>query len=151
MSRRGYTLIELLVCLAIISLVAGLAVSPHLARQRARQLLLSTIINLSNDLRAARFAAMAEGRAYRVEVFIDNYVITASAPGRWELIKRVYWPEGLQRVGAITLTFTFPASGLYGLGELDNGSIYLKNKYGQYLGVVISVGGRIRIDQPIVK
>ncbi len=148
MQRRGYTLIELLICLAILGLLLGLAASPHLAKQRSRQLLQSTVINLSNDLRAARFAAMAEGRPYRVEVYIDNYAIWASAPGRWELIKRVYWPPGIERVGTLSLDFSFPASGLYGLRQLDNGSIYLKNKYGHYLGVVISVGGRIRIHQP---
>jgi len=148
MGRRGYTLIELLVSLALLSILLGLAATPYLSRQQAHQMLVSTVIGLSNDLRAARFSAMEEGRAYRVEVFLDNYVVTAAAPGCWQLIKRVYWPEGIQRVGAITLDFSFPPSGLYGLGDLDNGSIYFKNRYGEYLGVVISVGGRIRINKP---
>ncbi|HBK85153.1 MAG TPA: hypothetical protein DDZ53_03875 [Firmicutes bacterium] len=142
----GFTLVELLVCLAIMGLLAGIAAAPAFGKQRARQLLSATVMNLSNDLRAARFSAMEEGRCYCVEVFAGNYTITAEAPVRWELIKRVDWPSGIRRSGTLYVKLYFPATGLF--HELDNNSIYLKDSYGRISGVVISSGGRIRIGQP---
>lgn len=142
----GFTLVELLVCLAIMGLLAGIAATPAFGKRRARQLLLSAVMNLSNDLRAARFSAMEEGRCYCVEVFADHYTISAEAPARWELIKRVDWPSGIRRSVTLYVQLYFPATGLF--YELDNNSIYLKDSYGRISGVVISSGGRIRIEQP---
>lgn len=144
--RGGFTLVELLVCLAIMGLLAGVAAAPVFSKQRARQLLTATVLNLSNDLRAARFTAMEEGRPYYVEVFADHYTVTAEAPVHWELIKRVDWPNGIKRCGTLYVKLSFPATGLF--YELDNNSVYLKDSYGRILGVVISSGGRIRIEQP---
>lgn len=144
MNKRGYTLVELLVCLAILGLLTGIATAPLFGKQRSRQLLSSTIIGLSNDLRAARFAAMKEGRPYCVEIYTTNYTVSAQAPGQWEIIKRVYWPKGITRVGTLYVKLSFPASGLF--KEVGNNRVTLKDDHGHQMEVIISGGGRIRIE-----
>lgn len=144
MNKRGYTLIELLVCLALLGLLAGVTAAPMFGKQRSKQLLTSTTIGLSNDLRSARFKAMEEGRAYCVEVYATNYTVSAYTPARWEIVKRVYWPPGITRVGTLTVKFSFPATGLF--RELDNNTVNLKDEYDRYTKVIISSGGRIRIE-----
>lgn len=141
--RAGFTLVELLVCFALLSLLAGIAVAPAIGKQRAKQLLTATTLNLANDLRAARFAAMAEGRTYRVEITATGYTVRASAPV-WELIKSIYWPPGIARSGTKKIEFSFPASGIF--NAPDNDTVSLKDKYGRMMRVIISSGGRIRLD-----
>lgn len=144
MNKRGYTLIELLVCLALLGLLAGITTAPMFAKQRSRQLLTSTTIGLSNDLRSARFAAMEEGRPYCVEVYATNYTVSAQVSAQWKVIKRVYWPKGIKRAGTLYIQFSFPASGLF--RELDNNTITLKDDNESVMKVIISSGGRIRIE-----
>lgn len=144
MNKRGYTLVELLVCLALLGLLAGVAAAPLFGKQRSKQLLTATTIGLSNDLRSARFTAMEEGRAYCVEVYATNYTVSAFASGQWEVIKRVYWPKGIKRVGTLYIKFSFPATGLF--RELDNNTVALRDDNASVMKVIISSGGRIRIE-----
>ena len=144
LSRRGYTLLEVLVTLALAAILVGIAGAPLYGRQRATQLLRSTAMELSNDLRDARFAAIREGMQYNVEVGATSYLVRARAPGAWHRIKTVSWPSGVSRSSNVIVVFKFLPSGLF--PELDNNTITLKNKQGDRISVIISSGGRIRIE-----
>ena len=144
MNKRGYTLVEVLVCLALLGLLAGISVAPAVGKQRAKQTLTSTAICFANDLRASRFSAMAEGRAYQVEVFATNYTVSVVVPGKWQVVKRVYWPNGVKRVGSLYIKFSFPSTGLF--KEFDNNTVAFKDDYNRTIKVVVSSGGRIRLE-----
>ena len=138
---KGYTLIELMVALVIISLLLGLGINglDYLIQWNK---LNTTAAILSSELRMAHSHAFYEGVYYKLQFWpsLDRYRVYRQT----ELIKDII----LKGVDLFNTNFTnnnlyFYPSGVPGQG----GTVTLKNRKGKILYVIITpVTARIRIS-----
>jgi len=145
MRNKGFTLLELLIALAIISIVSG---GIFLAfRQSPRHNLESAVLQLQADIRYAQRRAIIEGQ--RVDVHIDlmenRYRIRLHGPNGIETIRTIYLQNGVSILQTNTVRIEFlprgtPRGESPGTVELING------RYRQYLTIIPS-GGRVRIAE----
>jgi general secretion pathway protein H len=95
--ERGFTLVELLIVLAVLGLLAGVAVARWPASDDAVR---SEAAALATRLAAARDQAIIEGRAYALVVEPGGYRFERRAQGGWEApaesaLRERRWKEGV--------------------------------------------------------
>ena len=137
----GYTLIELIVVLALISIVFSIAVpSLGFIREFKEE---HQIRQLKNDILFARNQAIVKGKTYTVQFdFIRNgYVILVSG----ETQKRVILEEGLELIKSMdVIEFSFSRTGV----PRKSGTIKLKNSKNKIYEVVVTpVVGKVNIKK----
>lgn len=111
-NKRGYTLTELMVTLAIVGIVAAMAVPsfmsylPHLRLNGAAR-------DLISDLRLARSLAVGQNQRYRVVFDVNNDTYTLSRTVGGQVIKSVNYTDpnqgyiGIDLQAASTIEFDF--------------------------------------------
>lgn len=147
--KQGFTLMELLLCLAVMSILLAAMAGPVWADQMDRWRLHAAAWQLANDLRWARTLAIEERRAYSVRARQSGYYIRAEQSPEWETKQYKLWPEGvgLHPSYKRDVTFTFTHRGRF--GATDNDTVNLLSRRGKHIKVVISGGGRIQIKAGI--
>ncbi|RPF49224.1 type II secretion system protein H [Thermodesulfitimonas autotrophica] len=144
--ERGFTLVEVLVVVALVGLLLGVAVvsfnraAAHWEIEAAARL-------LASDIRAAQQKALAEGTATAVRFYRDAGYYEQHSGGA--VRGAVYLPV---RVRFAKLTFPAVAAGVYELhfaasgNPGGTGTAYLTNYAGEYRAVRVLVGtGRVRV------
>lgn len=138
---KGYTLIELMVVVGIISLLLGLSING--INNLIQWGKLNTAANmLSSELKTAQSRAFYEGVWYKIEfrAFSDKYIVYKQT----ELYKDVQ----LEDIDLFNTNFTddnlyFYPNGVPSMG----GTVTLKNKKGKVLYVIMTpVTARVRIS-----
>ncbi|NLY54806.1 MAG: prepilin-type N-terminal cleavage/methylation domain-containing protein [Firmicutes bacterium] len=142
MTDRGFTFIELLICLAVLALLTAV-LAPAWGRPLAEQQLYSVALTLANDIRAARSAAATTGWGHEIWVRPSGYYVRKEGETNWVTLKYVPWPPGVRPASSVD----FPI-GAYGLfEEMKNNTAWLEDTSGRHISVVISTGGRVRIER----
>ncbi len=146
-TQKGFTMIELLLCLGIIGLLASLVAGPTVASQLADQQLTSTAITLTNNLRLARHSAVHETKVYQVRIRQTGYYVMREAHPIWDTVDYIAWPAGISLAsgyGDQNINITFSETGVYDAWQ--NNTVHLQNGQGSVRKIIISPGGRIRIE-----
>ena len=97
--RRGFTMIELMVVLALVAILAVLA-APSFTDQFARRQLEGIATDMSTDLQFARTQAVAERGTTTLVSTTSGYTVT-TAQGS----KAVAFPNGIANTLATTVTY----------------------------------------------
>lgn len=175
-SEKGVTLLELMTVLLLLTLLASMAM-PSVLRWIQRRHLKTAVQDLCQNLQMAKNQAglsnelcsvvfttktRAENGGYLLFSDLNgNLIHDAGEP----VIQRVQWknydgvhaaldPQGHERLQFIRNKNGRPAVGfrpngipVCATGGLGMGSIYLSNRYGARMGVILSGTGRIRIRE----
>ena len=92
-TSRGFTLIEMMIIVAIIGVLAGLTI-PGFANYLHKQKVIGARNELMADLQYARSLAIARRTTFRVEFELDRYRIIL--PGPDDVIRSNDAPDGVQ-------------------------------------------------------
>ncbi len=107
--RRGFTLIELMIVLAVAAVLAALA-APSFVEQLSRRRIEGSATDLSTDLQFARSQAVTEPTGSTVSVITQNSgtqyrIFKTSAAGTSTDIRTVFLPAGITVTNGITVTY----------------------------------------------
>ncbi|MDW7670633.1 MAG: prepilin-type N-terminal cleavage/methylation domain-containing protein [Bacillota bacterium] len=138
--RKGYTLMELIVVLAVLALFMGIAF-PSFFAHRDRVLLKTTAAELESSLMLARQLSMDENREYVVELMKSQFRVRQNWAGAPAVVS-IDYPPGIKRnVGSHTQV-VYGRDGLTGYGKF-----VLENRRKQRMMVEIHIGtGRVTVS-----
>ncbi len=143
----GFTLVELLAVMAIISLFAGLLL-PRLDIS-ARWKLEAAAHNLRSDLRLLRQEAITSGEECLVKFLIKTERYQLLLPENRQLF--INLPEGIYFEGLTTFGGNPPVAAFNNLGHpcrSGGGTVVLKSEKGDKLYVIVlPVTGRVRVSR----
>lgn len=133
MKKRAFTLIELIICLAIISLISSIiliksGVIPKLQERKE-------IENLQADVNYCREKALVTGFSYEIEISKDSYKISREDDKKF--VKEIFFKHIRANIDNI-LVFR-PTGSVKGSGK-----IYFTSKNNEYSIIVSPIAGRIR-------
>jgi prepilin-type N-terminal cleavage/methylation domain-containing protein len=151
--RNGYTLIEVLVVVAIVSIISAIAY-PAFGSWCQRASLRSEVSNLASSLRSAKIEALKTG-AYVVidadstgySVFVDNSPAPGEA-GDWVRQENERQLVVCRLKNGLTLTSNFPdnKARFSSRPGLRAGRFILTDIDGHRTDVIVSIVGRIRVQ-----
>jgi type IV fimbrial biogenesis protein FimT len=155
-SSGGFTLIEALIVIFMISLISGIAV-PGMMKWRTAAKLRGAIENLKGDLELAKLKAIQENGPVAVnfsensyEIFRDNGATSGVHDTGEEHFGNKPLPKGVRIDLSAT---TFPDDGFggkrirfKGRGTARQGTIFLVNSVGSVKKIIVSSIGRIKTE-----
>lgn len=162
MKQRGFTLLELLIAVIVLSILTGLA-TPGLSDLLQAQQRLVAARELASGIRAARVAAITRNQQVSIQAFDEDW------SNGWQIIaeQNGQRPDGpvlverrlagkLRIVGNSKVAQKLTFSELGGLRGAGNGSIYvcIKDRPTSHYRVVVAITGHVRVveqetDQPL--
>jgi prepilin-type N-terminal cleavage/methylation domain-containing protein len=147
MSRRGFTLLELLVAVALVGVLAAIAV-PSFQRQIERWRLGAAARQLVMDLKVARSRAIVGGAAQRVHFTVPggSYQLERQRPGgAYAAVgSATLLPDGVR---VVDCTAAGDGIGFRPRGHaITFGSVTLRNASGDERRVVVDIAGRMRVQ-----
>ncbi|WP_049691191.1 prepilin-type N-terminal cleavage/methylation domain-containing protein [Anaerococcus jeddahensis] len=133
MKKRAFTLIELIICLAIISLISSIiliksGVIPKLQERKE-------IENLQADINYCREKSLVTGFSYEIEISKYSYKISREDDNKFA--KEIFFKHIRANIDNI-LVFR-PTGSVKGSGK-----IYFTSKNNEYSIIVSPIAGRIR-------
>lgn len=145
MKKRGFTLIELVCVLAVVSVLFAVVFYVHGRRERSHRTLAAISNVLLADIRYARRRAIVEGVqvGIRFDRARNRYCIIYPFPSPPEVIRTVYLPEyvwiaGFTRERLVFLPRGTPSGGGY--------SVHIWADHHRATITVVASGGRVRIS-----
>jgi prepilin-type N-terminal cleavage/methylation domain-containing protein len=144
-TKRGYTLVELMVILLILSIVTSIAVY-DIGGFMAYTYIRTALRQIVSDIRFAQQMAVNEGRTYYLtfDKNRDLYTIKVTGHPMEVIIKRVYLKDGVNLLGTnfIGDEFHFTSLGAPSRG----GEINLRDVRGRnYRITILPATGRVRV------
>lgn len=135
MKKRAFTLIELIVTLAIISLISSVILIKSGLIQKLQEK--KEIENLQADINYCREKSLVTGYKYKINIDSNNYAIKRADDN--EMVKEVYF----KYIKANTKnTFVFRPT-----GSVEGAStIYFSSSNKKYSIIVSPIAGRIRYE-----
>jgi general secretion pathway protein H len=143
LDNRGYTLVELVVVMAIMALLAGMAM-PSCSRLLESARLESDARQMASLLRLARQQAITTGQPSTVIFYPGN--------AKYKLIGASYrfLQPGIRFIGSTTFTSKQGGQPICGFSPLgaptSGGTVTLANSYQRWYVIVNPVVGRIRVS-----
>ena len=148
---RGYTLIEVIVVLAIMTMFMVIATPYFLGWLRQYQLNAATAV-FANHLRAARLLAIYTGVQHQVQLkkFGEGnyYQVVADPEVRDQVVPTIGRVVLDRRFGGVFMK-SIPSSGrltFFPRGTSNNGTIVLENTAGDRITLVVNNFGRVKIE-----
>lgn len=139
---RGFTLIELMVCLAIIGLLAGLVVAPTMAHvlDRAED---ACLMAIAHDLQDVSLLPILYGQDYVVKIGKDGYQLCVP-PNLSISIGFTPWPSGIKldtNSMDLKMQIRFYASGKCSVDKGHKPIIHFKTTRGNLRKVILDTDG----------
>ena len=133
MKKRAFTLIELIICLAIISLISSIILikSGVISKLQERK----EIENLQADINYCREKSLVTGFSYKIEISRDSYKISRKDDNKF--VKEIFFKHIRANIDNI---FVFRPTG----SVKGSGKIYFTSKNNEYSIIVSPIAGRIR-------
>ncbi len=147
MSRRGFTLLELVIAVALVGVLSAVAV-PSVQRQIALWRIGAAARQVVMDLKSARARAIAGGAAERVHFAVPGgtYQLERQRPGGSyaAIAPATRLPDGVR---VVDCTATGDGIGFRPRGyAMTFGTVTLRNASGDERRVVVDIAGRMRVQ-----
>lgn len=130
---KGFTLLELMIVLAIMGLMAGIAL-PNAEAMYQRTLLQTTAHEIESALLMARQLSMDESKQYEVLLSCCFFSIRNTL-SKGKRIYRGEYPQGISKAATSHTSIYFNRKGVTGYGKF-----ILENQYGQQIIIEIHIG-----------
>lgn len=146
----GFTLLELMTAVAVISIMTAIAMPNFLAWQRSARLR-SAVRGLVTDLSLARSRAISTGLDVIGSFSKTGYRITVDTNGNNtadaadKSLRDKSYPAG---VSMTATTFSKAAALFHPSGSVNGGTLYLGRGAAPAIKVVVNFAGRIRTAKP---
>ncbi len=147
-SYKGFTLIEIMIAIAIMAIIAGIAIPNYIEWSMGARLR-SAVNDLSSDLAMARLRAIKSSAKVGVifaadgyQVFIDDNDNNTLDSGEVILRSKQY-PAGVSMSGT---TFASSRALFHRTGASSAGTVMLSRGGNQQINIVVNAVGRIRVE-----
>ena len=145
-NQKGFTLLEILVVLAIIALLASITV-PTLSRTLAKQSLSSFARQLAGDIRYVRHRNINGDTGLKLRISTNEYMLEKNT----KVVERKRAPTGVSfPYKKITKTISFRSIGgpLPGAPRGGGTTIHIENTHGdKYRVRILLATGRVRVER----
>ncbi len=145
---KGFTLIELMIVIAITAIMAGIAIPNYMEWSRAARLR-SAINDLTSDMAMARLREIKSSTKVWVifgtdgyQVFIDDNANNALDSGE-VILRNKQYPAG---VTMSSTTFTSNRALFHRTGASSAGTVTLSRGGNQQGDIVVNAVGRVRVE-----
>jgi len=143
-SERGFTMIELMIVVAIMGLAASIAV-PNYLTWFARYQLRQAVTEIQNQLSLARVSAMSRNSVVNVSLALNGGTVQISAADASgsSVIPITSMTSGVIGLNPAPSTIAFSPLGIRSGGGAGNQQLSLSNRYGLSYSVRVTPRGKV--------
>jgi prepilin-type N-terminal cleavage/methylation domain-containing protein len=144
MRERGFTLMEVMIVVAIVGIGAALTVPNYMAWQ-ARYQLRQAATEIQNQLSLARISAMSRNSLVTMNVALTSGRVTISATDASgaSVIPSTQMSAGVTGLNPAPTSVAFSPMGTRSGGGAGNQQIQLTNRYGLSYSLRVTPGGKV--------